>query len=115
MLGTMNAEPARLLTAERNAPEVEAAFEAVPPEMVAEILDGELFTFRRPARPHTRSASRREGVSHVWLLTPLQQTLEVYRLEAGRWVLLDTHEGDARVRVEPFEAMELDLSTIWAR
>jgi hypothetical protein len=43
---------------DRNPPEMEAAFEAVPPEMVAEILDGELFTFPRPARPHTRSASR---------------------------------------------------------
>ena len=30
----------------------------MPSEMVAEILDGELFTFARPARPHTRSASR---------------------------------------------------------
>ena len=43
---------------ERNSAEVEAEFEAVPSEMVAEILDGELFTFARPARPHTRSASR---------------------------------------------------------
>ena len=48
----------RDLEPDRNAPEVEAAFEAVPPEQVAEILDGELFTFPRPGRPPTRSASR---------------------------------------------------------
>jgi Uma2 family endonuclease len=43
---------------ERNAPSVEAAFQAVPPEMVAEILDGELHVSPRPARPHTNAASR---------------------------------------------------------
>lgn len=38
-----------------NDPEVEAAFEAVPPEMVAEIIDGELHVVPRPARPHTNT------------------------------------------------------------
>lgn len=43
------------------------------------------------------------------------QTLEVYRLEGQRWVLLDTFEGDGTVRVEPFEAIELRLGALWAR
>ncbi|MGZ3457974.1 MAG: hypothetical protein ACXU86_05635 [Archangium sp.] len=42
---------------ERNAPSVEVAFQAAPPEMVAEILDGELHLSPRPARPHTNVAS----------------------------------------------------------
>ncbi|MGK4002065.1 hypothetical protein WMF31_05535 [Sorangium sp. So ce1036] len=50
----------RNLDPARNAPEVEAAFEAVPPEQVAEILDGELFTFPRPAAP-TRGAHHASG------------------------------------------------------
>ncbi len=37
---------------ERNAPSVEAAFQAAPEEMVAEIIDGELHLSPRPARPH---------------------------------------------------------------
>jgi len=56
---------------------------------------------------------RRESVSHVWLLNPVTRTLEVYRLETGRWVLLDTYEGDAAVRAEPFETFELELSLLW--
>jgi Uma2 family endonuclease len=188
---------------ERNSPEVEAAFEAVPDTMTGEILEGELFTFPRPARPHARSSARlgmklggpfdlgeggpggwvildepelhlgprpdkispdlagwrrermpnalgdestpyyydqvpdwvcevispsteridrgkkmriyrREGVRFIWLLSPLLKTLEVYRLEEGRWVLLETYEEDAKVRAEPFDAVELDLSAIWA-
>ncbi len=187
-----------------NDPAVEAAFQAVPGTMVAEILDGELHTMPRPARPHTKAASvlggelhgpfrrghggpggwvildepeihlgprpdkvvpdlagwrrermpdaigpsdapahylvapdwvceilspgteaidrgkkmriyRREGVGHAWLINPITQTLEVYRLETGRWMLLDTFEEDDVVRAEPFDAIELPLTVLWER
>jgi Uma2 family endonuclease len=55
----------------------------------------------------------REGVSHLWLLDPLQQTLEVFRLEGQRWVLVSTHGGAESVRAEPFAALELDMSRWW--
>jgi Uma2 family endonuclease len=55
----------------------------------------------------------REGVAHAWLVDPLARTLEVYRLTEGHWLLAATHEGDAMVRAEPFEAMELALSRWW--
>ncbi len=42
---------------ERNAPSVEAAFQAAPEELVAELLDGELHLCPRPARPHANVAS----------------------------------------------------------
>src|SRR6185436_5016352 len=71
-------------TPERNRPEVEAAFEAVPPEMVAEILDGELFTFPRPARPHTRSASR--------LGMKLGSAFDIGDNGPGGWIILDEPE-----------------------
>jgi Uma2 family endonuclease len=185
-----------------NDPSVEAAFRAVPDTMVAEILDGEIHTLPRPARPHTNAASvlggelhgpfrrgiggpggwiildepeihlgpkpdklvpdlagwrrermpsalgqsddpphynrapdwvceilslnteatdrgkkmriyRREGIGHAWLINPVTQTLEVYRLEAGRWILLDTFEGNAVIRAEPFDAIELALAVLW--
>jgi hypothetical protein len=55
----------------------------------------------------------REDVSHLWLVNPVARTLEVYRLAEGRWLLLATHEGSARVRAEPFDAVELDLTSLW--
>jgi hypothetical protein len=30
------------------------------------------------------------------------------RIDSGRWVLIGSHEGDAPVRAEPFEAIELE-------
>jgi len=56
---------------------------------------------------------RREGIGHAWLINPTTRTLEVYRLETGRWSLLDTFEGDAVVRAEPLDAIELSLSLLW--
>jgi Uma2 family endonuclease len=55
----------------------------------------------------------RELVGHLWLVEPLAKTLEVYRLENGRWVVASTHGGSERVRAEPFEAVELELSRWW--
>ncbi|TAK33249.1 MAG: Uma2 family endonuclease [Myxococcaceae bacterium] len=58
---------------------------------------------------------RRAEVAHYWLVDPRIRLLEIYRLEGGRYTLLDTWEGDATVRAEPFDAIELDLSLLWAR
>jgi hypothetical protein len=44
---------------------------------------------------------------------PMGRTLEVFHLEGGRWVERGTFEGDAKVRVEPFEAVELELGALW--
>ncbi len=55
----------------------------------------------------------RHGVRHAWLIEPVLQILEVYRLEGEQWLLLATHAGAARVRAEPFDAVELDLSLVW--
>jgi hypothetical protein len=59
------------------------------------------------------AAYARAGVGHCWLVDPLLETLEVYRLEGSRWVVVDTHAGDAVVCVEPFEAVELRLGRWW--
>jgi Uma2 family endonuclease len=56
----------------------------------------------------------REGVSHAWLIDPLARTLEVLRLETGRWTILAAHAGGDVVRAEPFGEIELDLSALWA-
>lgn len=176
---------------------LEAAFQAVPPEQVAEILDGELIVSPRPSPRHTRTASRlggrlrpfddpegnepgrwlildepelhlgrdkavpdlagwrrerlptmpetaafevvpdwvcevvspgtehhdrgrkrriyaRAGVMYYWLIDPLDRTLEIYRLVNGHWHEVETFEGDMKVRPEPFDAIELDLSVLWA-
>ena len=55
----------------------------------------------------------REQVRHLWLVDPLAHTLESYRLEGSRWLLLATFSGDDVVRAEPFDAVELSLAPWW--
>jgi Uma2 family endonuclease len=57
----------------------------------------------------------RSSVTWAWLVDPLQRTLETLRLEGRRWVLLGTFRDEARVRAEPFDAIELELGALWHR
>jgi len=63
---------------------VEAAFTAVPPMMVAEIVDGVLHTQPRPARAHTNTASLIGGELHG----PFRRGIG----GPGGWVILDEPE-----------------------
>lgn len=48
------------------------------------------------------------------LVDPAARTLEVLRLQGGRWSIIAVHADRARVRAEPFDAIELDLALLWA-
>lgn len=53
------------------------------------------------------------GVSHLWYVDPIDKTLTASKLEGGRWLELGAWRDDEKVRVEPFEAMELELAALW--
>jgi len=55
----------------------------------------------------------RERVGHLWIVDPGPRTLEVYRLEAGRWLVASTHAGSVEVRAEPFDVVDLDMTRWW--
>jgi Uma2 family endonuclease len=80
------------------------------PDWVCEILSPSTAKVDRTSK---LAAYAREGVKHAWLVDPLLRTLEVLRLEGGRWLILAAHEGDAKVCAEPFEVFELDLGVLW--
>ena len=64
-------------------------------------------------RAHKMRIYAREQVSHLWLVDPIAKTLEVYRLDGNRWVVVSTHAGAEHVRAEPFAGVELDLARWW--
>jgi Uma2 family endonuclease len=91
-------------------PDVTVMTEA--PDWVCEVLSEETEALDRGSKMLSYA---REGVEHVWLVNPAEQTLEVYRLEDECWSLLAVHEGSAIVRAEPFQAIKLELSPLWER
>jgi Uma2 family endonuclease len=64
-------------------------------------------------RGHKMRIYAREHMAHLWIVDPLAETVEVYRLETGRWVVVSTYAGNDRVRAEPFDAIEVDLRRWW--
>lgn len=88
-----------------------AAMELAP-DWVCEMLST---STERVDRTRKMAVYAREGVKHLWLVDPTPQTLEVYRLESGRWSLLGAHGGAGTVHAEPFEALALELGSLWRR
>lgn len=88
----------------------DTAYMTLAPDWVCEVISP---TTERIDRSRKMRIYARESVTHLWLLDPLVRTLEVLRLEGARWVLLGTHSDTDIVRVEPFEAIEIELTTLW--
>lgn len=88
----------------------DGAFFSLAPDWICEVLSPSTAALDRVTK---LSVYAREGVSHAWLVDPLARTLEVLRLEAGRWTIVSTWAGLAVLRAQPFEALELDLSLLW--
>jgi Uma2 family endonuclease len=88
-----------------------AAFLTLAPDWACEVLSRSTEKIDRAEKLPIYAAY---GVRHVWLINPLQQTLEVLRLHDDKWLTLAVHCDDVKVRAEPFDAIELDLATLWA-
>jgi len=84
---------------------------AIPPDWTCEILSPSTVQIDRARK---LGIYAREGVGHAWLVDPEARMLEAFRCEAGRWVLLGAHFGNAVVRAEPFAEIDLELALLWA-
>ncbi len=89
-----------------------AAFIELTPDWLCEV-----------SSPGTRALDRGDklevyaefGVRHIWLVEPLDRFVEVLRLDGVTYRIAQHASDDARVRLEPFDAIELDLSILWQR
>lgn len=86
------------------------AYFPLAPDWVCEIISPSTAALDRARKVGTYA---REQVGHAWLIDPIARTLEVLRLEAGRWGIVSTHAGDGTVRAEPFAEIEIALADLW--
>jgi len=82
----------------------------VVPDWICELLSP---STARDDRVRKLPIYAREGVPHAWIIDPTLRTLEVLRLQEGRWLIVNVFHDDEKVRAEPFEAVELDLALLW--
>ena len=91
----------------------DVAFFTLAPDWVCEVISP---STEKVDREEKMPVFAREGVRHVWLLNPVARTLEVYELlPAGSWGRATTYRDHDRVRVAPFEAVELELDLLWRK
>jgi Uma2 family endonuclease len=87
-------------------------FLELAPDWICEVVSPSTAALDRAKKmPHYQ----RVRVRHIWLVDPTPKTLEIFRSDGEGWRLLATHAGEVKVRAEPFDAIELDLSVLWAR
>jgi Uma2 family endonuclease len=88
----------------------DVAFSTLAPDWICEVLSRSTQSFDRVDKMASYAAA---SVKHAWLVHPIRRTLEVFRLYRGKWRSIAAHQDDDHIRVEPFEAIELDLSLLW--
>jgi Uma2 family endonuclease len=84
-------------------------FLTLAPDWVLEVLTPTTASIDRVSKARIYA---REGVQWLWFIDPLARTIEVNRLEQGRWLQLSTFSNGEPVRAEPFDAVEFE-TTDW--
>jgi len=93
-----------------DAPTPEEPFLTLAPDWLCEVLAPSTAALDRTRK---LPAYARAGVSHVWLVDPSAHTLEVFQRVKRGWLLVDSYEGEAIVRAEPFSGLALELTSLW--
>jgi Uma2 family endonuclease len=89
----------------------DAPFITVPPDWICEVLSKSTERFDREEKMPLYASS---GVQHAWLVHPRRRSLEVFRLCDGQWVMIAIYRDADRARIEPFDAIEIDVAVLWA-
>jgi Uma2 family endonuclease len=95
---------------ERLAGRSKSEWMAIPPDWVCEVLSPSTALRDRTVK---KAIYEKHEVGHLWLVDPIHQTLEVFRLESNRWVPAGVVGGDEKARVEPFQEIEIQLGDLW--
>jgi Uma2 family endonuclease len=96
-----------------HAPDEDTAYITVPPDWICEIFSPSTARFDRFTKMPIYA---KYNVGYAWLIDLDQRFLEAKRLENGRWTDIAIHAGNETVaRIEPFDAIEIDLTRIWGR
>ena len=86
------------------------AFFSLAPDWVCEVLSP---STERIDRGRKLRIYAEAGVAHAWLVKPSERTLEVLHLRDGAWTIVGVCSDSDVVRIEPFEAIELELARLW--
>jgi len=80
------------------------------PDWIGEILSPSTARFDRATKLPTYQQA---GVGHAWIIDALGRFLQVLHRHDEGWQIVAGYQNQDKVRAEPFEAVEIDLSLLW--
>ncbi len=80
------------------------------PDWACEVLSP---STRNRDRIDKRDIYGEHGVTWMWLVDPDDRTLEAFERRPEGWLLLGMLDGDAEVRLPPFDAVGFPLAALW--
>lgn len=94
-------------------PEVpEVPYISLAPDWCCEILSPGTETMDRGDKAEIYAE---HGVAHYWLVNPELKTIEVLRLDGATYRIIKVIRDEAPQRIEPFEAIEFPVASLWER
>ena len=88
----------------------DAAWMSLAPDWVGEVLSPSTAALDRGKKLRIYA---REGAHHAWLVDPLAHRVEALRRDGTDWLPITVVEGHGTIRVEPFHAIEIELTSLW--
>ncbi len=95
---------------ERFPKEEQTNWISVPPDWVCEVLSPRTM---RIDKIRKMPVYAKNGVKHLWLIDPVAKSLDVFRLESGKWIVAGFYAEDDKARPEPFQEIEIELANLW--
>jgi len=69
--------------------------------------------FGRRSPPLGGQSSTPNNIPHLWLVDPIDRTLEAFELHDGQWLLIASATDDEPVSIRPFDAITFNLGDLW--
>ena len=88
----------------------DTAYFTLAPDWVCEALSA---STRKVDLHEKRPIYALAGVPHLWLVDPIDRTLEAFELHDGQWLLIASAKDDEPVSIRPFDAITFSLGDLW--
>jgi len=83
---------------------------SVTPDWVCEVISPSSFRHDRITKMGLYAKHR---IPYFWLIDPRDRLLQVFKLEAGGWLIIGNYAENEKVRAKPFQEIEIDLTNLW--